>query len=792
MSKYLIILFFAIISINAQVRVKHNASLSGIVIDSISLEKIPLASVTIFSKNVYIKTAISDSNGYFVFSDLNNRSYKIQINMTGYHEVIIDSIETTAGRGKNLGIIQLVPSTLLLQGVNITAKRPLFEHYEDKDVVNVEQMPGQETSTIIDILKRTPLIKVDKDNNISILGRSEVNILVDGNPMIGDGNTLSMMAAATVEKIEVISNPSSKYDAEGDTGIINIISKKLTQDDFNAKLTGNASNDGKYSTSIISNLKKNKINLYGYYSFSHKTGDYNDKSIDQSVLNSLAYDSHTTNKFSSNLLKLGADYTQDPFNNYSVTLAILPVQRKRSTLGDFNSVSSLSSGSRFLVDEYKYSSDYSSQLSSSYKHKFADNGNKLTSDILLSWSGYGDTKKLIQSNYFPDISTATTNVLNNTINRLLIFKVDYAYPDSIFGKLQVGYRGTFRNRSINYEVDNYNIITTNWDNNLSFSNKFSYMENINAAYIIYSNNINSINYQFGLRSEYTSNKGIQETSDSTFRNNYLDLLPSFFIKEQFNKSHSLRFSYSKRLMRPYLEALNPFKEFYTAYGYATGNANLKPSYSTVYDLTYNYIFENGDIMVKGYYSKETGMLSTATVLESDSIYKITWLNLAKVISRGAALNVNLTIMESLTTSASIEFDYKDFYASYEQENLSHVEQYWSINLSLDYDLYKGYKISFTGSYVPAVRNTLFSLNESINTSIVLQKKFFDEKLNIALSLNNVENYNYWEYYNYGSDFSNHMKSIDNKNRNVTLGFTYNINSFILREERNIDDGRDKR
>ena len=792
MSKYLIILFFAILSINAQVRIKHDATLSGIVIDSISLEKIPLASVTIFSKNVYIKTAISDSNGYFVFSDLNNRSYKIQINMTGYHEVIIDSIETTADRGKNLGIIQLVPSTLQLRGVNITAKRPLFEHYEDKDVVNVEQMPGQETSTILDVLKRTPLVKIDRDNKITILGRSDVNILIDGIPLVGDGNTLSIMTAATVEKIEVISNPSAKYEAEGDAGIINIISKKLTQDDFNAKLTGNASSSGSYSTSVISNLKKNKINLYGYYSFSHKTGDYNEKSIHQSDVNNLENDSHTTNKSSSNQVKLGADYVPDPFNNYSITLGFLPIQRRRSTLADYNMVSGISSVSRFNVDDYNYYSNYSSQISSSYKHKFSETGHELTTDILLSGSGYDNNRMLNQSDYFPVITTATTNALITTINRLLIFKTDYTYPDSIFGKLQLGYRGTFRNRSIDYEVYNYNINTTNWDRNLSFSNKFSYNENINAAYIIYSNNINSINYQVGLRSEYTANKGFQETIDSIFRNSYLDFFPSFFIKEQFTKSHSLRFSYSQRLMRPYLEALNPFKEFQTVYAYATGNANLKPAYSTNYELTYNYIFEKGDLMVKGYISKWNGMLFTATILESDSVYKTTWLNLAKVNSRGVAIYANLTLLESLSTSASIEFDHQDYNASYENENLSHVDQRWYIYLSLDYELFNGYKLSFSGSYVPPVRNRLFSLNESINTSIVLQKKFLDGKLNVALTLNNVENYNIFEYYNYGSDFSNHLTTFDNKNRNVVLGITYNINSFKPREERDIDDGRDKR
>lgn len=514
---------------------------------------------------------------------------------------------------KDLGNIKLQIDDKALTGVTVTATRSSMQMGIDRKIFNVEQNIVSAGGSAIDVLKNVPTVSVDIDGNVS-LRNSAPQIFVDGRPT---NMTLEQIPADAIESIEVITNPSAKFDASGGTaGILNIVLKKAKRVGYSGNVRANVDSRGKIGFGGNANIRQNKINFF-------VMGNYNQrKSIGSSVTNRSLFNPDTTYSLQNDQNEMngafgfgraGFDYFIDNRNTFTLSGSLArgnmrpTSERELSTL--IKSTELFSTRNSEGKNLFK---NYGAQTS--YKHNFPKTGHELTADVTYN-EGRNSNNSHINSNYFTmpgrqfiNDSTEIQSGSNNNDN--LIVQTDYVNPLNDNSKLELGGRTSIRNVK---SLTSYYSLQD--DGSLKVNQYLNYnsRDQVYAAYANYSSRIKNFGYQLGLRVESSSYEGVLPDTKEEFNIDFpISLFPSVFLSEKLSDHDDLQFNYSRRINRPGFWQLFPFYDITDPLNVTRGNANLKPEFTHSFELSYSKTFKNRDNFLASFYFKNTTDLITRT------------------------------------------------------------------------------------------------------------------------------------------------------------------------------------
>lgn len=572
----------------------------------------PVAGATLQLRNasdsVLIQTKIARDNGRFEFVNLPDGVYLLTITATGTQQYTSAPLTLAGDRARLVlpAIILLPQKKADLKEVVVTAKKPLIEQDIDKTIVNVEAMISSATSNTLEVLEKTPGITVDANGEISLNGATGVNVLIDGRPTYMSGRDLAAylrsLPGSLLDKIELMTNPPAKYDANGGA-IINIRLKKKRTQGYAGSATINY-NQGKLARSYNSlnlNYLNRKVNLFGNFSYGRYAG-FNDDITNRSFYTGSAqkvaavtlqnYSSSGNNEWNG---RLGMDYSLS--SKTTIGFIGTTASRRRKELSDYIS-NSYSAGN--IPDSIGWGNTDSRSTwrelggNINLQHRFDNAGKELTADI--NYINYNNKGNQVLQNFVsqPSGQLSHNEFLYNLPSNMDIYtaKADYSHPLKNKASLAGGLKTSIvenDNQSDYFGVDGSTTVP-----DYGRSNHFIYRENINAAYINGRKDWKRFGMQLGLRLENTQTKGRQlgnaMVPASTFTNNYTSLFPTAFFSYKLDSlgRHTLTLNYARRINRPGYQQLNPFLFFVDQYSYTTGNPYLQPSYGNRIEVNYRY------------------------------------------------------------------------------------------------------------------------------------------------------------------------------------------------------------
>lgn len=789
MRKYfsLLLLFCSLIT-HAQNR---PARISGQVIDD---NRKPVAGATIsllrLADTALYKTAVSGQDGRFDFDNLAADKYLLMISAVGYEMKRTAVIELQEGIDSPENQVTLRTAAKGLEGVTITAKKPFIETKIDRTVVNVDASPTNAGATALEVLEKSPGIMVNNDGAISLRGKAGVIVMLDGKPSFlspGDlANLLKNMPASSIEQIEIMTNPSSKYDASGNAGVINIKTKKGKTAGFNGSVmagltTSFFEQDGilyvipRSQNSINFNYRKNKLNFFGNYNPNMFRGR-NNLEISRTKLDAnqqvQGYNEVDTRfKFGNNnhTLKLGLDYYANKQNTFGVVISGFtfaghptPVTTTNTLDADRVLLGSMISKTDNQLRFRNFTANFN------FRHQFDSTGRELTADAdFITYDNTSDmtlTTDFFNGNGQPiGDQLILRGHLPSTIS-IYSLKSDYVHPLKKGGRIEAGIKSSY--------VTNDNLVGyERWDQskwiNDSRSNHFIYDENINAAYLNANTQVKKWSFQGGLRLENTIARGRQVTNDSVFRRNFTNLFPSAFISYTLDKSNQLTLSYSRRITRPNYRDLNPFIYFLDSLSYRKGNPFLLPQFT--HNIEISHSFKNKLITTLNYNSTND-VISQILKPDGDLVY-LTSDNVSRFRNIGIAITAPVPVTKWWTSNIFFNLFNNLYEGTYEGRPLRIDFTSFMVNMTQTFTLKPGFSLELTGFYRARGVDQL-SIDEPMYVlSAGAQKQVLKGKGTLRLNLRDP----FWiQRYKGNTNYDVVSTSFSNRwdNRQLTASFTY--------------------
>ncbi len=601
---------------------------SGLVLDTDTGNPLEYATISLLQKgdSSLVTGGLTDTNGNFNI-EVNPGNYMLRIQYVSFETETISDVQI-GEEPKNLGEISLKPSTSTLSEVVVAGKKEQTILELDKRIFNVSEDLSNTGRNAADILDNLPSVTVDVEGSVSLRGSSNVRILVDGKPSgligIGDTGGLQNLSGDMIERVEVVTNPSARYDAEGSAGIINIVLKKQKKSGLNGSFTANAGHPTELGGAVNLNYRQKWMNLFVNYGVRYRNRPGNGKGYQLFTLPDTTYITRRSQERTrgglSNNIRVGTDFIFNEFNtltasfNYRIsdgtnTSEIL--YRDFTLDNDFLQ--------RTLRTDNEEEDEENQEYELFYKRTFEQKGRELSATAQYRKSDEIEASDIVES---AGIETLTPSLLqrsnNNEHEEQWLIQADYVHPVSDQGKFETGYRGTLRQIDNKYLVEEQNE-TGIWQPLAEFNNSFEYDENIHAAYAIYGSKAGKWSYMGGLRMEATDiTTNLIETSERNDKN-YINFFPSAFLTYTYTQGKSIQGSYSRRINRPNFWSLNPFFSFSDARNIRSGNPDLDPEFTDSYELGYLQNFTKGNIYLGGYYRHTTGVIQNISRVEDDGI-----------------------------------------------------------------------------------------------------------------------------------------------------------------------------
>ncbi|RDV15567.1 TonB-dependent receptor [Pontibacter diazotrophicus] len=743
--------------------------------------------------------ATTDSNGEFVLDRVPYGRYVLRISLVGYPTKFVQDVTVDADNpAVALNNVPMEESSTRLSEVEITAERQLVEYELDKKVVNVEQDIAAQSGTVADVMQNVPSVTIDTDGNVSMRGSANVTILVDGKRTALADVGLDQIPASMIESVELITNPSAKYDPEGTAGIINIILKKDRAPGFSGVASVNAGTYDNYNSSINLNYHYNKWDFNTGYDFrrsyrprwsnSFRTnypGTDSTSFLDQSSYRRGVDISHN--------LRLGADYAVNDYNTLSAS-----VFYRTSDEDNFNEITyrnldinqTLENQFRRTTEEIE--KDHIVNLNLGYRRTFDREGQELTADLTYFTRSGDDYSDFTQQNYNPDGSVANTaptlqyTTADNVRSRLLA-QSDYVHPIDENSRIEAGFRSSFQrmnNNNMFYDVDQE---TGQLLLNTNASNHFVYDEQIHAAYSNFSSKLNNFSFQLGLRAEQTYTTSDQRTQNRVFNNEYFSLFPSVFLTQDFNNDNKVQFSYSRRINRPRAWNLNPFIDYTDPLNIRSGNPELLPEYINSLELGYLKYWDNSSFNTSVFYRHTTDQVQRFRTFDQGVTYT-TFINLSDNSSYGVELVGTHNPFKWWRMNASVSGFRIELNDTQGDTELSTNQLSWNAKLNSTMTVWEDLAVQLSANYRSPMVNIQGRMDQVFGADLGLKKEVLNNRGTVSLRISDIFNTRQFNFTSFGPGFE-----LESQNKRQTriafIGFTYRINSDNNEErQRNEQEG----
>ena len=692
----------------------------------------------------------------------------------------------------DLGTIELSIDENMLEEIEVIGEKTEIEIKLDKTVYNIGKDLTLKGSSVSDVLDNLPSVEVDIEGNVSLRGNESVRILINGKPSglvgISSNEALKQFPSESVEKVEVITSPSARYNAEGTAGIINIILRRSKLTGFNGSLSLNSGYPERYGVSANLNYRTKKLNFFNNVGYNTRTseGSFINETeyyTDQAINNFLNEDGVRDSERNSNYLNTGIEY----FISDKTSVVGSYVSRKsdgftnntNNVNQNFNAISKFSER---LEKETEI--DDTNEFSVNLTHDFNKEGHVLTMDYQKEKSSENENGFISNSQLKPVFTKYLSEKVNtDEIQESELFKIDYVLPIKKDGQFELGFRRSNQYQDIDYLAENEDL-NGNFINDLNLSNTLLYNEKVNAFYTQYGNKKNKFSFLLGLRYEESKTTVKQLANNTNNVKNYNDFFPTLNLSYQIKENETITFGYNRRIRRARSYFINPFPSKSSATNIFQGNPNIDPTYSNGIDLGYLKRYEKLTLNGSVYYRKETGVFTFISENTGDfvlvneilvPVLRRTPINLASNKQIGLELNANFTQSKNWRLNGSLNFYESETLGEYmgivyDSKNLT-----WSGRLSNNLKLFSSVDWQTSFRYRAPQKTAVSERKASLYSNTAFSKDLSKDKITLTFKVNDIFETGKWRIESFNENYRSYSESNWRGGRTLELNLIYRFN-----------------
>jgi outer membrane receptor protein involved in Fe transport len=714
--------------------------ITGKITDHQSQQSIEFANILLKSSkdSSVIANQVTNAKGIYRFTGVPEGSYYLQAGFVGYSNRRSSVFSIDNQRASAQINLSLDGGAKILTEVSINAKKAIYSNSLDRKVYHVDQDITAKSGSAAEVLQNVPLVQVDLDGNVS-LRNAATTILINGkvSPLMGKNAaaTLQQLPANSIERIEVITNPSAKYKPDGTGGIINIILKKNTKRGLNGSATVNGGNGKRYNANTTLNYNPGALNIFGSYSIrqddrTRLTSNNRTQTNELSTVKSYYQDLITAqSRPFSNIANLGMDYNLDDHTTVGLSGSYYLRNMHKHDLTHKMIRSETGNQS---YDRKRENFEQESQRNAAFylEHSFSKEDHKLRLEFDIAHSPEVENNRYRNTFTLPAIAEQLDNTIIKQNSDQQHLSLAYENPLSGHSKLEAGYDGQFNKSDLDFFGEAYDPGQQQFLTDLQKTNRFIYQENVQALYGTFSYEYQKFSFMAGLRTEYADLNSRLITTSTTIPNHYFKLHPSLHLTYKLKENKQLQLNYSKRVRRPEADELNPFAEYADPTNVRVGNPLLLPE--IIHSIETGYQWNNSifSILPGIYYRYTQNRFTAVTQPLNDSVLVTRQQNLAADRAFGADLvfsaNVSNRLMINLTGNV--------FYNEIDAANLGYSAKKstisWSSNFNSSYSItnsstlqlnssYKSSRLSPQGKYLPS-----FVMNLGFRQEVLAKKSIY--------------------------------------------------------------------
>ncbi|MGS2726050.1 outer membrane beta-barrel protein [Psychroserpens sp. BH13MA-6] len=810
-------------------------TVSGTVIDADEKYPLEYATVSILksSDKTLVMGEITDPKGKFKI-DIVPGTYDVKIEYLSYKTKTYEN--KVLDSDINLGTVGLTLNLEALDAVEVVAERTTVEIKLDKKIYNIGKDLTTAGGTVSDALNNVPSVSVDIEGAISLRGNENVRILINGKPSalagFGDSNVLSQLPAEAIERVEVITSPSARYDAEGTAGILNIILRQKETLGFNGSLNLNLGNPDLAGVAATINYRTEKYNLFSNIGFRYFDAPRNSFSnieyFDRIVDGEIVPPEYEFVREKQEVTRLNRNYNGNIGMEYfisektSITGSLFYRYGEDADLSENNSrrFNDGNTVERTLRLERQNEEDNSYQIALNYITKFNEGGHQLTADFQYEQDAE-DQFTYIDENYIVSEDTnpepfQIEQIFQTEDQKEYLIQTDYVLPIGEDARFEAGYRGNFENEITDYRLEQENILTGDFFVNDTITNVFDYDENVNAVYSQYGTKFGEFSFLLGLRLEHTQLKGKIDSRlteaelneafgfpiDTDFDKNYLGLFPTlnliYNLKSEDNQEESITLGYNRRINRPRGWFINPFPTRSSRTNVFQGNPNLNPAFSSAFDLGYLKRWDKITLTSSVYYQYETDSFERVQentgqqTTDGIDIIRTIPVNLSTNKRTGAEFGILYNPSKSLRFNTSFNFFQFETEGEFNGVDYGAKNTSWFARFSGKVTLPAKIDWQTNAFYRGARENAQTRTKGLFSLDLAFSKEIFKDNATVSLNVRDVFNSRIRRSFT-TTEFFNRESESQWRQRQITLSVIYRFNQQKKRQRdgnRGGDDGDD--
>ena len=768
------LLFILLTAFSSLALYAQEIAVSGVVVDEDRNEPIPFATVALLQagSNEILSGTTTDIDGKFELT-ADNPSIKIQISFIGYNVKVVDAPPVADGK-MDFGIVLIQSSTLGLDEVEIVGERSEMEFKLDKRIFNVGKDISSTGMGALELLDNVPSVNVDIEGQVSLRGNSGVQILINGKPSVladPEGNALGSITADMVERVEVITNPSAKYEAEGTAGIINIVLKKGEKRGLNGSITGNTGIPDNHSQGGSVNYRTENFNFFTQFGAGYRSLPRfrESENLDLTTGNKLVSKGTEFRNEAFYNITLGADYylTERDVITLSGSFAFededQPSETEFSFFGENGQLESQwlrNETTEAANPKYQYDFNYTREFADSKEHtlQFSSLGNFFGKET----SSFFENTALLDAEIDPNQRTQT-----DFFERRFLFQLDYTKPISERWSVEAGSLYEIKNVGNDFAV--FNEVDGAFIPDSNFTNNFEYSQNVLGVYGTVGYEAKGWGVKGGLRVENTDLQTLLTNTNERNVQNFTDFFPSFHTSYKWNDRFSMQAGYSRRIYRPRLWDLNPFFTIRNNFNIRLGNPDLLPEYSDSYEITGILLLGKVSLNSSLYYLYTTEKIERVTFSEDNRNVTIP-INIGTQDKVGWELNGKYKAVDWLSFNGDFNWGYFSRNGDFEGQNFDFADDQWTTEVTAKFKFTNGIDFEVSGNYQSGFETIQGNQSGFAFANMGLRKKFLKGKIVANFAVRDIFNSRIRESFTRQPDFTAY--DLSQRGTFYTLGISY--------------------
>lgn len=749
----------------------------------------PLASATVavwqVDEDVLATGTVTNTDGRFEIEGLRPSDYYIVVSFVGFENARVDDVSLRPGNlTVDLGTIALEPEEVAFEGVEVTAERDIVEIGIDRTTYNVRDDPSSIGGSVTDVLQNIPSVEVDLDGNVSLRGSQNVAIHLNGRPVPVSGEFLAsflrQIPAGTVERVEVIPNPSARYDPEGMSGIINIITRQDVERGFGGGVNMGAGTNETYNASGNLFFQRGRIETYLSYGFSYNSNESTGYNFRENryvePYTYLVQDNSDDGSWRGHMVNGSIDYSFSERNRLSLS----------GSLGDRGG----DSAGRVMYDELDTnrnttalierltgsdSDGLNGEVALAYQNTVVPSRHEFSVEARFSRFERNNASTFLQSlisgdspdwNRTPEQHTWLTDA-----NDRYTVQVDFARPVGQLTRIEVGAKSELRRVDNAFRSESRDAPGHPFEPDVTLTNEFVFDEQVHAAYGIVNRTFGSFEAQVGVRLEQALTDFELSGTGESFDNDYFSLFPSAFLSYSISDAQTLRGSYSKRINRPHTFVLNPFTSYDDPLNLRRGNPFLSPEYTHAFELSYTRFSNSTSLTVTPYYRRTVDVIRQFKEVDNEGVSVTTFRNMATSDSYGVETIASFRLPNRLNAFASVSAFQVTTDGTNVGSDVSSDAFGWSARVNATVELVAGSSLQFFSFYRSPMDIERGRISSFSMSTLALQQKLLGDRATLSLRFQDVFDTMGFRFESAGPNF--YQESERNfQSRGVFLGFTY--------------------